>query len=135
MFRPSGGLDTNKFNLFHKLDRIYEDTFSRLISWLDGRQAVIPLSGGYDSRLIALMLKELGYNNVLCFTYNTGGAKWEVDISRRVAKNLGFCWHYVHSNPCLSYWWYRSDALRCYQIAASNWASLRTFKIGLLFSN
>ena len=124
LFRPSGGLDTNKFNLFHKFDRIYEDTFSRLISWLDGRQAVIPLSGGYDSRLIALMLKELGYNNVLCFTYNTGGAKWEVDISRRVAKNLGFCWHYVHSNPCLSYWWYRSDALRCYQIAASNWASL-----------
>lgn len=69
LFLPHGGLDSDENILFNKLDAVYEDIFSRLIKWLDGRQVVIPLSGGYDSRLVALMFKELGYKNVLCFSY------------------------------------------------------------------
>ena len=33
------------------------------------RQILIPLSGGYDSRLIASGLKKIGVNNVVCFSY------------------------------------------------------------------
>lgn len=123
-FLPTGGFDADETTLFNRLDGVYEDVFTRLIRWLDGRQAVIPLSGGHDSRLIALMLKELGYENVLCFTYDYGGLKWETDISRQVAEKLGYQWKCVNYSPLRWRRWYQSDALRRYQIAAANWSSL-----------
>lgn len=75
-----------------------EDCFleagKRMISFLNGRTAVLPLSGGFDSRLIACTLKRLGYDNVICFTYGKKTA--EVGMSRQVAETLGYKWHYVN---------------------------------------
>lgn len=65
----------------------------RLIESLDGRTAVVPLSGGYDSRLIASMLKFAGYENTICFTYGVPGS--ESEISKKVADQLGFKWIFV----------------------------------------
>ncbi len=72
------------------LDRV----FSRLIASLDGRQVVIPLSGGYDSRLIACMLHKHGYKNVVCFTAGRPD-NVEVQVSPQVAKSLGFKFYNV----------------------------------------
>ncbi len=66
-----------------------DHVFSRLISSLDGRQVVLPLSGGYDSRLIACMLHKHGYKNVVCFTAGRPD-NVEVQVSPQVAKTLGF---------------------------------------------
>jgi asparagine synthase (glutamine-hydrolysing) len=77
-------------------DQLHEhlDALSqRMITMLNGRTAVVPLSGGYDSRLIASLLKKAGYENTICITY--GKKNPEVDISREVAKNLGFQWIFV----------------------------------------
>lgn len=64
---------------------------------LSERQIVIPLSGGYDSRLLACLLKEKGYNNVVCYTY--GRSKdYEVIYSEKVADSLGYEWHYIEYN-------------------------------------
>jgi len=54
---------------------------------------IIPLSGGYDSRLIACILKNYGYSNSICFTY--GRKTEEVEISRKVADLLGFKWYFI----------------------------------------
>ena len=35
----------------------------------EGKQIAIPLSGGYDSRLIASGLHKIGFKNVICFSY------------------------------------------------------------------
>lgn len=66
-----------------------DHVFSRLIQSLDGRQVVIPLSGGYDSRLIACMLHKHGYKNVICFTAGVPN-NVEVQISPKIAETLGF---------------------------------------------
>jgi len=66
----------------------------RMISFLDGRTAMLPLSGGYDSRMIACTLKRLGYEKVICFTY--GRKNSETEISHQVAKRLGYEWHFVN---------------------------------------
>jgi len=66
----------------------------RLIHYLDGRTAVIPLSGGWDSRTILLQLLRLGYNNVLTFSYGKEGNK-ESQISRKVAQKLGVRWRFI----------------------------------------
>lgn len=84
----------SKVDAFQQLDGISERMFKRLIESLDGRQIVVPLSGGYDSRYIVAWLKKLGYENVCCFTYGRKDS-FEVQISHQVAKKLNYEWHFV----------------------------------------
>ena len=51
-----------------RLDEVAMASIQRLIDYANGRQIVVPLSGGYDSRLIVTLLKRLGYDNILTFT-------------------------------------------------------------------
>lgn len=71
-----------------------ERAFDGLLSTVDGRQVVVPLSGGLDSRLIAVLLKDAGYDNVLNFTYGVGDTS-EARVSRAVAKALDQAWELV----------------------------------------
>ena len=69
-------------------------TIKNLIDSVGGRQIVVPLSAGKDSRLIASCLKELSYENVVCFTYGRLG-NYEVSTSQKIAAKLGYRWIYV----------------------------------------
>jgi asparagine synthase (glutamine-hydrolysing) len=69
--------------------------FERLVVSLKGRKAIIPLSGGFDSRFIACKLKELGYKNVLCYSYGKWNDNQERETSQKVAKELRFDWEFV----------------------------------------
>lgn len=73
------------------------NTFKRLIKSLNNRTAIIPLSGGYDSRLIATMLKRNNYEKVICYTYGKKGHN-EIEISKKVAQMLNFKWHFIEYN-------------------------------------
>ena len=66
----------------------------RMERFLHGRPALIPLSGGYDSRLVACLCKTIGLDRTECFTYGIKGSP-EVETARRVARKLGFGWHHV----------------------------------------
>jgi asparagine synthase (glutamine-hydrolysing) len=66
----------------------------RLTDYAAGRQIVIPLSGGYDSRLIATLLRQAGYPDIFTFTYGTRGNR-EAQYSRAVARALGLPWHFI----------------------------------------
>ncbi len=72
--------------LVSTIDRVAE----RMAKSANGQTLVVPLSGGYDSRLIACMLKKAGVDNVICFTY--GKPNPESIISRQVAEKLGYQW-------------------------------------------
>ena len=85
---------SNDATLLERLHKVHQQVARRLVASLDGRQAILPLSGGYDSRLIAVMLKELGYDNVVCYTYGLPG-NWEARISETLARHLGFRWEFV----------------------------------------
>jgi asparagine synthase (glutamine-hydrolysing) len=85
------GDETEK--LIIKAESTFLDAGKNVCSFLAGRTAVIPLSGGFDSRLIAVLMKKLNYENVICFTY--GRKTNEVEISKKVASNLGFKWYFV----------------------------------------
>lgn len=66
-----------------------EDVFTRMIQSCEGRQVVVPLSGGNDSRFILCMLRKVGYENVLCYTvgrrYST-----ECATAEKVTKRLHY---------------------------------------------
>ena len=78
--------------------KIIDDSLSlvtdRLISYLNGRTAVIPLSGGWDSRTILLHLKRKGYPRILAFSYGKQGNAESV-VSAEVARQLGVEWVFV----------------------------------------
>jgi asparagine synthase (glutamine-hydrolysing) len=77
--------------LVEALNATHERVFRRLLADVGDRQIVVPLSGGYDSRLIGVMLRDLGHRDVLCYTYGIEG-NWESKISKELAAYLGFRW-------------------------------------------
>lgn len=95
----------------------------RLIDYAKGRQIVIPLSGGYDSRLIATLLCHLNYENILAFSYGKPGNK-ESTYSKRVADSLGIPWLFIEYNPQKWRKAWTGDERRTYQQWASGWSSL-----------
>ena len=126
-----------KEKLHSELEVVTENAIKRLIKYADGRQIVLPLSGGYDSRLIATMLKRFSYPNVLCFTYGLPGNK-EAEYSRRVAKSLDFPWTFVeYSNEFWSKEWSSPEAQEYRKMAANHvslphiqdWLAIKTLLV------
>src|SRR5690606_32958713 len=97
--------------------------FQKLINHANGRQIVVPLSGGYDSRLIVSILKELGYSNVICFSYGIKG-NLEAEYSKKIAESLGYKWIFVEytDNKWKENW--NTDLSKEYVEFASNKTSL-----------
>lgn len=109
--------------LSKELYNALKKSFNNLVNYANGRQIVIPLSGGYDSRLVAIMLKEIGYENIVTFTYGIKDNK-EAQYSKIVADALGLDWFFVEYTPELWQKAWASSARYEYQVMASNGVSL-----------
>lgn len=96
LYGSKGIEDPEEFSRLY--DRAVRGAFSTLLERTDGRQLVLPLSGGLDSRLIALLLRELGAPNVLTFTYGRLGSQ-EAEIARKVASELDLDFVFVPMEP------------------------------------
>lgn len=73
---------------------VLDRAFERMFESIGGSQIVLPLSGGYDSRLIACMCKRYKRQNVICYSYGRRDS-FEVEVSKNVAMQLGFEWFFV----------------------------------------
>ncbi|RKZ25010.1 hypothetical protein DRQ26_06625 [bacterium] len=78
--------------LSDELLSILKNIFEELMVALNGKLAVVPLSGGYDSRLVAAMLKMTGYENVICANYGAKGNTTETPVSKIVCEKLKYRW-------------------------------------------
>ena len=109
--------------LIGEFDAILEKAFRRLVEFAKGRQMVIPLSGGLDSRLVASRLKKLGCTNVFCYAY---GKPYSADVakSRLIAERLGFPWEHVPYSAAIWHEVYRSPEWRKYYRFAHNFVSV-----------
>lgn len=105
------------------LDEVLCLVFRRLIASSDGKKIVVPLSGGLDSRIVAAMLRRMGAEDVVCFTYGVKESR-EVRISRQVAHALGYDWHRVEYTKEKMRACYVSDDLREYLSYGGNLSSL-----------
>lgn len=84
----------DRTELLRELDDIYLESFQKLIKLAGRKKLIVPLSGGLDSRLIVFMLKRMGCENVLCFSYGRQG-NTESIISERIARKLGYDWAFI----------------------------------------
>lgn len=99
--------------LLDRLDASMTQSFKRLIEYANGRTIALSLSGGYDSRLIGLMLRRLNYKNVICFSFGKPQNS-ESKVSQYVADKLGYKWVYA---PIVNSDWsklYDSDERRAH---------------------
>lgn len=78
-------------DLFEKTS---EEAFSELLSVIGERPIVISLSGGYDSRYVACMLKKMGAKDVSCYSYGLDDS-FEIAEARHIAQVLGYRWKSV----------------------------------------
>jgi asparagine synthase (glutamine-hydrolysing) len=74
-----------------ELKKIISDIFKGHLKALNNRFIAIPLSGGFDSRLIAAMCAAYHPENVLCYTYGIRNNP-EVAPAKETAKRLGLKW-------------------------------------------
>ncbi|MDP8218259.1 MAG: asparagine synthetase B family protein [Candidatus Theseobacter exili] len=110
-------------DLLEEQDRVVVGVFERLARAAGGSQKIVPLSRGLDSRLVVMMLKRLGFKNVLCFSYGVPGNR-EAEISKKVAKELGFHWEFVPYTPELWGQYYHSNLRKPYFSFAHGLSSL-----------
>ncbi len=115
--------NTGYAELWKLSTRKIDNAFNRLIRSLQGRTAVIPLSGGYDSRLIAACLRKNGYKKAICFTYGKRENP-ETEISERTAKNLGYPWYFIEYTPELIHDYICSEEFNQYYTYASRMVSM-----------
>ena len=116
-------IPSSKEEYQNELDEVVNSAIKRLIEYANGRQIVVPLSAGRDSRLIALKLKQLDYQNVLCFTYGVKG-NFEAETSRKVAHTLGFRWEYIEYTKESWKVWFNSPERKAYYEMACRYTSL-----------
>jgi len=116
-------LEKSMEQLMEEHDQVLVRVFNRLIQVANGRTLVIPLSGGYDSRLIVLMLKRLGYENIITFSYGRVGNSESI-ASKKIAECLGVKWEFVEYSNGLWYQWYHSVEYKQYVHFAGGCTSL-----------
>lgn len=86
----------------------FETALDRLQRVADGRPIVIPLSGGFDSRLLAAGLVDRDHE-VIGFTFGRSGHP-DVEVSREVADRLDIRWEFVPYTQHDWATWYHGSA-------------------------
>jgi len=89
------------------------EVMENTINSLNNRQVVVPLSGGYDSRLIVSLLRYYNYENVICFTYGMVG-NFEAISAKKIAEELGYKWIFIDLNIKEQQNFYKSEEFPSY---------------------
>ena len=94
-----------------------EEAMVRFIASLEGRTVLVPLSGGYGSRLLLTLLKKYEYPNVICFTYGRHDNK-EMKVAGEVAGILNIPWLKIEYDEKLIKGFMDEDFEKYYKYAA-----------------
>lgn len=86
LHNESFGISTDEWLV--ELNRVVISVFDRFVKRLNGRQVVLFLSGGYDSRLILLNLVKRNYTNLICVSLCASRDK-DVIVARQISESLG----------------------------------------------
>ena len=110
-----------------ELDLKFNKVISKLIKKANGRQIVIPLSGGLDSRLILCKLHELKYKNIASFTYGLKNNS-DVKYAKIIAESLGIKWKFILFKKSKFQKYYNSNFKNNYDLFADNSQSLPNYQ-------
>lgn len=130
LYNDKDFIHSDNDELKKELGRVSEEIFNDLIESLNGKTAIVPLSGGYDSRFIVSMLKKGGYNNVHCYAWGAEKETQEKVISKEIADKFGYKWESINyseekwKETCKSEWFDDCLSYACKHTSISGGASL-----------
>ncbi|MCC5881194.1 MAG: hypothetical protein JJU25_00960 [Halomonas sp.] len=122
-FQYYGMSDRDDSRRLIRLEEIVDEACEQMIRVANGRTIVVPLSGGYDSRLIATLLARREYPRVLTYAYGHRD-NHEAKVSREVAYSLGLPWTFVEYSQQAWSGVADSEEYWNYQQWASGWNSI-----------
>jgi len=114
-------------NYQKELVQVTLNILGKMIKSLNGRQVIIPLSAGNDSRLIASGLKHLGYENVKCYSYGIKG-NFEAKIAKVIADKLGYEFKFIPLSIRGEKKFYKSQEFKDYLDFADSCVSVPYFQ-------
>ena len=111
----SGKIDliSNETQLIKELSNKTLLIFQKTLDRIGNKQIIIPLSAGYDSRLVASCLKHLGAKKVLCYSYGKKN-NFEAKAAKLIAEKLGFKWVFIPLSHKSEKKFYKSDLFKEY---------------------
>jgi asparagine synthase (glutamine-hydrolysing) len=97
-----------KSSLKNELTNVLLDVMDKVASTTKNKKIIVPLSAGYDSRLIVSGLKQVGVEDVLCISYGRENS-FEVLAAHDIAKKLGYEFKHIHYDSDYIRNFYNSD--------------------------
>ena len=91
-YLPKEPTEFDENDAIGKLDPLLNRVFKKVLTQAAGRPIWLPLSGGWDSRLILCKLHELGYDNLYSYSYGPKG-NYEALAAEKIAKKLNIPWY------------------------------------------
>ena len=119
----AGELNADVKSLKNELMNALTDAGRRLAVSLEGKYPVLPLSSGYDSRLIAVLLKMNGFDDVFTFTYGRKD-NYEASLSAKTAEILKYKWTNIEYGPETVRDFIRSENFLKYYPLSSSYSSM-----------
>ncbi|QIA06983.1 asparagine synthase-related protein [Draconibacterium halophilum] len=98
-------------------------TFEKYYKHLKNKQVLLPLTRGYDSRLLACLLAEFGHKNVICATWGRKN-NTEKATAEKVARKLGFQYQFIEYNEALIENFQQEKTFTDYAKYSSHWSSM-----------
>lgn len=105
--------------LKYKLEHVFLDLLKMMLDSVKGREIVVPLSAGYDSRLVVSGLKEVGAKNVHCISYGLSG-NFEAKTAKKIAEKLGYKWTFIPLTLKIQKLAFLSDDFKKYLVYSDN---------------
>jgi asparagine synthase (glutamine-hydrolysing) len=123
--KPSIGIlnHSNYYSASEELNKLFNEVLRSHLVALKDKFIAVPLSGGYDSRLIASMCAKYHPDNILCYTYGISDNR-EVAPAREAAKRLGLKWINVIYDSSLIDGYLNDGYFNDYYPYASNLSSM-----------
>lgn len=101
---------------------VFNKLANSIVAYCRNKTVLVPLSGGYDSRLILSMLVTGGHKDILCYTYGRSDSH-EMMIAEKVANRLGVRHEKIIYNQEV-FQAYFSDDWRAYENGNHHYISL-----------
>ena len=113
IFHFNQKINLNQKELKIKLFLVIKNIFLDLIKSLDNRQVAISLSAGYDSRLVLSMLKELNYENIICYSYGMKNNS-ESTVAKKICEKLKVKYYFDELDLDIEKKFYKSKIFKKY---------------------
>lgn len=110
-----------------QLASLFRESFAKYADYLKNKHVLLPLTSGYDSRLIACLLKESGVKNMICATWGRKKNS-EVIVAKKVAEKLGYKYIFVPYTNDLIKGFPHTEEFEKYAAYAGHYTSMPFFQ-------